>query len=127
MARQKTKPNVKSTAGSRSFDRDLRIGMQDDLQPNPRIALLDVIDDARVGLLDLSGGGDGMQPMTHFPNADAGVIWFISSIETDLVKSIGLGQDAQYVVISTDHDAHVSLRGKRHQVNDSARLDAHRP
>ena len=95
--------------------------MQDDLQTNPR----GVLDGVRVGMLGLSGGARGMPPMTHFPNADAGVIWLISSIETDLAKSTGLGQDAEYAVISTDHDAHVSLRGKLHQVNDSARLAAH--
>lgn len=50
--------------------------MQDDLQTNPRGAL----DGVRVGMLGLSGGGKGMQPVTHFPNADAGGIWFIASI-----------------------------------------------
>lgn len=100
------------------------MSIQDDLSTNPRGAVFAVLDGVRAGMLGLTAGGEGMQPMTHFPDAEAGVIWFISSTETDLVQSIGLGEDAQYVVISTDHDAHVSLRGKLYQVHDSAKLDA---
>jgi general stress protein 26 len=100
------------------------MSIQDTLSTNPREALFEVLDGVRAGMLGLSGGGDGLQPMTHFPDAETGVIWFISSTETDLVQSLGLGEDAQYVVISTDHDAHVSLRGKLHHVHDDAKLDA---
>jgi general stress protein 26 len=100
------------------------MSIQDTLSTSPRDALFEVLDGVRAGMLGLSGGGDGLQPMTHFLDAETGVIWFISSTETDLVQSLGLGEDAQYVVISTDHDAHVSLRGKLYHVQDDAKLDA---
>ena len=99
------------------------MSMQDDLSTNPKGVLFDVLDGVRSGMLGLAKGDAGMQPMTHFPDAKAGVIWFISSTETDLVTSLGMGQAAQYVVIADDHDAHVSLRGKLHLVHNSAKLN----
>jgi general stress protein 26 len=83
-----------------------------DVSIDPRGAVFDVLDEVKAGMLGLTGGGDGFQPMTHFLDGSAGVIWFISSAETDLVQSLGQGEDADYVVISQDHDVHISLRGK---------------
>jgi general stress protein 26 len=98
--------------------------LQDDLPANPKGVLFDVLDGVRTGMLGLAGGDGGLQPMTHFPDAKAGVIWFISSTETDLVSALGTGKAAQYVVIAKDHDAHISLRGTLHQVHNAAKLDA---
>ncbi|MGV8984716.1 MAG: pyridoxamine 5'-phosphate oxidase family protein [Cypionkella sp.] len=94
-----------------------------DVSIDPRGAVFDVLDEVRAGMLGLTGGGDGFQPMTHFLDGSAGVIWFISSTQTDLVQSLGHGEDADYVVISQDHDVHVSLRGKLQHLHDAAKLD----
>lgn len=94
-----------------------------DVSSNPRGALFDVLKETRAGMLGLRGGGDGMQPMTHFADAQSGVIWFVSSNDTDLVQSLGLGEDAEYVVISQDHDVHASLRGKLCQLHNDSKLD----
>jgi len=96
----------------------------DTLAQAPRAALFDMLGGVRAGMLGLSAAGDGSRPMTHFPDPLAGVIWFISSTETDLVQSLGMGEEAEYIVISEDHDIHSSLRGKLYQVHDDARLDA---
>jgi general stress protein 26 len=98
--------------------------IQDKLTADPRAALFDALDDVRAGMLGLRGGGDGCQPMTHFADAGAGLIWFISSTDTALVQSLGLGEDAEYVVISQGHDVHASLRGKLYHLHDDAKLDA---
>jgi general stress protein 26 len=100
------------------------MSIEDDVANNPRGAVFDVLGDVRAGMLGLTAGGEGFQPMTHFPDAAAGTIWFISSTDTDLVQSVGLGEDAQYVVISGDHDVHISLRGKLFQLHDDTKLDA---
>jgi general stress protein 26 len=100
------------------------MSIQDDVAADPRGALFDVLDAVRAGMLGLTGGGDGLQPMTHFPDAEAGLIWFISSTDTALVQSLGMGEDAEYVVISDAHDVHASLRGKLYQLHDDAKLDA---
>jgi general stress protein 26 len=109
--------------GSAPFE-EILMGIQDNVSADPRGAVFDVLDNVRAGMLGLSGGGEGFQPMTHFPDAESGLIWFISSTDTGLVQSLGMGEDAEYVVISEDHDVHVSLRGKLYQLHDDAKLDA---
>lgn len=99
------------------------MSIQDDVATDPRGALFDVLDGTRAGMLGLTASGAGFQPMTHFPDRDPGLIWFISSTDTELVQSLGMGEDAQYVVISDAHDVHASLRGKLYQLHDDAKLD----
>jgi len=95
----------------------------DKVLSDPRAALFGTLADVRAGMLGLTAGGDGSQPMTHFADEAAGLVWFISSTETDLVQSLGMGEEAEYVVISQDHDVHASLRGKLYHVHDDAKLD----
>ncbi len=99
------------------------MSIQDDVTADPRSATFEVLEGVRAGMLGLTGGGDGFQPMTHFADAEAGLIWFISSTETAIVESLGMGEDAEYVVISEDHDVHISLRGKLYHLHDDAKLD----
>jgi general stress protein 26 len=99
------------------------MSLQDNVATDPRGALFDVLDGVRAGMLGLTSGGDGFQPMTHFPDRDSGLIWFISSTDTALVQSLGMGEDADYVVVSQDHDLHASLRGKLYQLHNEAKLD----
>lgn len=94
----------------------------DQMRQDPRTALFAMLADVRTGMLGLTASGTGLQPMTHFPDSDAGVIWFISSTQSELVQSLGLGEDADYVVIAKDHDIHASLRGKLYQLHDEAQL-----
>ena len=99
------------------------MSLQDNVATDPRGAVFDALGGVRAGMLGLTAGGDGMQPMTHFPDEASGSIWFISSTDTALVQSLGMGEDADYVVISEDHDLHASIRGKLHQLHDDAKLD----
>jgi general stress protein 26 len=99
------------------------MSIQGDVSADPRGTVFEVLDGVRAGMLGLTTGGKGFQPMTHFPDADAGSIWFISSTGTALVGSLGKGEDAEYVVISRDHDAYVSLRGKLYQLHDDAKME----
>jgi general stress protein 26 len=96
---------------------------REDVLADPRGTVFQVLDGVHAGMLGLTAGGEGFQPMTHFSDVDAGLIWFISSTDTALVQSLGMGEDAEYVVISDDHDVHISLRGKLYQLHDAAKLD----
>lgn len=96
----------------------------DQLLRDPRKALFDLLDDVRAGMLGLTAAGQGLQPMTHFPDRAAGIIWFISSTDTDLVQGVDQGEDADYVATSRDQSAHASLRGKLYQVRNDEKLDA---
>ena len=97
--------------------------IQNDVASDPRGAVFDVLGSVRAGMLGLTAAGDGFQPMTHFPEPASGRIWFISSTDTALVQSLGMGEDADYIVISDDHDFHASLRGKLYHLQDDAKLD----
>jgi len=88
-----------------------------------RAALFDLLDDVRTGMLGLTGSGQGSQPMTHFPDRAAGLIWFISSSRTDLVQSLDHGEDVEYVVIARDQATHASIRGKLYQISDDGKLE----
>jgi general stress protein 26 len=99
------------------------MGIQDEVESDPRAAVFMALDDVRTGMLGLVGGGDGVRPMTHFAEELPGVIWFISSTETELVQSLGIGEDAEYVVVSKDHSVHISLRGKLYHLHNDAKLD----
>ena len=92
------------------------------LKKDPRATLFDAMDDVRAGMLGLTAGGDGMQPMTHFPDNDNAAIWFISSTDTQLVQGIDHGEDATYCVIGRNHDLHACIMGKLYHVQDMAKL-----
>jgi general stress protein 26 len=93
------------------------------LAEDPRATLFDIMEDVRAGMLGLTASGTGAQPMSHHPDEEAGVVWFIASSESDLVQGVGMGEDADYIVISKDHDVHASIRGKLFQISDEAKLD----
>jgi hypothetical protein len=82
-----------------------------DIQNDLGKALFAMPEDVRAGMLGLMASGTGLQPMTHVPEAEAGVIGFISSMQSALVQAVGLGEDADDVVVSRDHDMHASLHG----------------
>ena len=96
---------------------------RDKVAQDPHAAFFDTLKDVRAGMLGLTAAGDGFQPMTHFPDAEAGLIWLVSSSDTDLVQSLGLGEDATYVVVGKDHGTHAWVSGKLYHVQDEAKLD----
>lgn len=94
-----------------------------DLEKDPRATLFETFDDVRAGMLGLVSSGSLMQPMTHFADAKEGVIWFITSRETDLSKEIGQGASAQYSLVGKKHDLHAALAGRITPSDDQAKLD----
>jgi len=74
-------------------------------------------------MLRIEGSDQHPQPMSHFADRDAGVIWFITSSQTDLAQAIGNGVDAGMTFISKSQDYHASLKGRLEIVEDDAKLD----
>ena len=94
------------------------------VKEDPRAAITAVLGDVRTAMLGLREPDHAMQPMTLYPDKDGHAIWFLSSTQTDLVKALdGQGKLAELVVISKDHDAHVSLRGRLSHLHDDAKVD----
>jgi general stress protein 26 len=99
------------------------MALQDGVTTDPHGALLNVPNGVQAGMLGLTAGGERFQPMTHSAERPSGSISFISSTADALVQSLGMGEDADYVVSSEDHDLHASLRGKLYQLHGDSKLD----
>jgi general stress protein 26 len=81
------------------------------------------LEKGRVSMLWVRNSPQHPQPMTHFPDREAGVLWFISSSETDLVAETGAGADAALTFVSDGQDYHASFEGRLEVVRDDAKLD----
>jgi general stress protein 26 len=99
------------------------MSMRDKLRENPRAALFAAFGQVRAGMLGVEGTGQHMQPMTHFPDADTGEIWFITSLNSDLVRAVGLGAQAQYCIMTPEQDFHACMSGPLEQIYAEDKLD----
>lgn len=100
------------------------MSLRTELRKEPRQTLFDVLDEVRAGMLGVVGTDQHMQPMTHFPDADGAELWFVTSVNTDLVRAIGQGARAHYCVIGKDQDFHACLSGTIVQSQDRAKLES---
>ncbi|MGZ8407520.1 MAG: pyridoxamine 5'-phosphate oxidase family protein [Caulobacteraceae bacterium] len=60
--------------------------------------LWDEIEGGGAGMLGVVGSGDHFQPMTPYLNREAGRIWFFVKKDADLVRTVGEGRDAMFIV-----------------------------
>lgn len=81
------------------------------------------MDDISTCMLWVTGSGQHPQPMTIFPDTKTGVVWFISSKDTDLVQAVGEGAEAACTVQSASDDFHASLIGSIEQTQNDQKLD----
>ena len=89
-----------------------------------RAQLWERMEQGRVSMLWVEGSGQHPQPMTHYPDATDGAIFFITSSETDLAKAVGDGATARMTFQPPEGDYQASLRGDLKIVNDEDRLNA---
>lgn len=90
---------------------------------HPREALIDGLKKVRAGMLGVEGSGQHMQPMTHYPDWDRNAIWFLTSKDTDLVRSLRPGSTAHFCVTDQDHGFDACLRGSLTETMDRQKLD----
>ncbi len=95
----------------------------DKTRSDPAGQLLDELDDVRAGMLGIEGTSQHMQPMTHFVDRREGCLYFITSRETDLAKSIVHSATAHYCLVSNDHDYHACMSGEISIINDREKLE----
>lgn len=81
------------------------------------------LDENSTCMLWVTGSGQHPQPMTIFPDNKSGVIWFISSSESDLVQVVGDGAETACTVQSKAGDYHASLIGKIEIADNKEKLD----
>lgn len=81
------------------------------------------LDAARVGMLSVRGSDQHPQPMTLFAEQEAGVVWFITSADTDLSVAVGSGAEGQLTIVAKSQDYHASLQGQLEFSRDEKKLD----
>ncbi|AJE45545.1 pyridoxamine 5'-phosphate oxidase family protein [Celeribacter indicus] len=93
------------------------------VEKDPREALIKEMKDLRAGMLGVEGTHQHMQPMTHYPDWDRNEIWFLTSKDTDLVRSLSPGAKAHFCVMSADQDFDACLRGTLTETRDPGKLE----
>ncbi len=99
------------------------MSLRQNLRDDPKATLFAAMGNTRTGMLGVEGSGQHLQPMTHYPDAEKGEIWFLSSRQTDLVRAIGQGARAHFVFTNEDHDLHACMAGAIVQLYDDAKID----
>lgn len=91
---------------------------------DPQALFWEELDDVTAGMLGVETAQHaGLQPMSHHADPQHGRLWFVSRRDADIVKAIGAGAPARYVVIGEDHDFHASVVGSIRERRDEAVLD----
>lgn len=79
----------------------------------------------RVSMVKTVGTGRHPQPMTHFVDADEGILWFITSSETDLARAVDrlVVATGELTFMACAQDYQASVLGHLEIVFDEAKLD----
>lgn len=85
--------------------------------------LFDQLGQVKAGMLGVEGSGQHLQPMTPHVERDTGIIWFLTSRDTDLVKATGMGATAHFTFIGKDHDYYACMSGALSQEEDEDKID----
>ncbi|MFC3613957.1 pyridoxamine 5'-phosphate oxidase family protein [Lutimaribacter marinistellae] len=93
------------------------------VQDDAHKAFFDILEKERTGMLAVTDSGQHYQPMTHFCDRDTGILWFITSVDTDLVRAVGTGSQAMYTLVSGSKDFFTCMEGTLQQSQDRAKLD----
>jgi general stress protein 26 len=89
----------------------------------PEQQLWERLAQVRAGMLGVTGDDGHMQPMSHFADRQLKTLYFVISRDAGLVRDIGQGATAEYVIVGDGQDYHASLRGPIRQSQDQARLE----
>ena len=95
----------------------------DETEQAPETQLWERLQQVRAGMLGVAGDEGHMQPMTHFADQDLKTLYFVIARDATLVRDIGLGGTAEYVIVGKEQDYHASLRGPIRQSEDRAKLE----
>jgi general stress protein 26 len=99
------------------------MSVQTDVEAQSKRALFQVLGEVRAGMLGVKESEQSMQPMTHFVEESQEAIWFVTSLQSDLVRAVGMGGQAEYCVIGEDHRFHASIVGAIEQSQDRPQLE----
>lgn len=83
----------------------------------------DRLEDINSGMLGLTEDVR-LVPMSHYPEPEANILWFITAKDTDLARSVaGGGKPALHVVSDAAEGLYARIDGTLSLSNDGAKLD----
>lgn len=85
---------------------------------DPEQLFWETVDGTRVGFLKTRHSVQLAQPMTLFPDRAMKRIYVFTSLESDLVRSVGSGADGDLQLVTGDRDVFLSAAGALTQRND---------
>lgn len=93
------------------------------LRADARSTLFEKLEAQRIGMLGVVDSEQHMQPMIHYTDPDTAEIWFVTSSDTDLVRTVGIGARAHYCLTTPEGDFYACLSGTLEQSENRKKLD----
>ena len=75
------------------------------------------------GMLKVQGADLHSQPMAPYAEEEAGVIWFLTNDDNELMQAVGAGADGHFTVTGKDHDYWACVTGRLSMSRDAAKID----
>jgi general stress protein 26 len=85
--------------------------------------LFDQLEAVKAGMLMVEGSAHHSQPMHPYIDREQGLIWFLTSDDTELVSDVGGGGKAHYTLIGKKDDYYACMRGRIERVHDEQKID----
>jgi general stress protein 26 len=86
-------------------------------------AFWDQLDDGSTVMLGLDAADQHTQPMTAFPEREAGLIWFFTRDDTDIARETATDIEARLILMSKDRKVFADVRGMLMLAHDKDRID----
>ena len=97
--------------------------MADTHPDDPRAQFFDQMERVNAGMLKVSNAALHSQPMSPYPEPEAGVIWFLTNDDNELMEAVGEGADGHFTVTGKDHDYWACVMGRLTMSRDRAKID----
>lgn len=97
--------------------------MADTSPDDARAQFFEQLGRVHAGMLRVKGSDLPAQPMSPYPDADAGIVWFLTNDDSDLMREVGAGAEGHFTVTGKDHDYWAAVMGRMTLSRDSAKID----
>ncbi len=95
----------------------------DQTRDDPHKQFWEQIESVTAGMLGVENSRQHAQPMAPHIDRETGRIWFFTKKTTDLVRDVGQGARAQFIIVGRDHDYHACASGTLTQNKDEAKIE----
>ena len=97
--------------------------MADTHPDDARAQFFEQMERVNAGMLKVSDADLHSQPMSPYPEAEAGVIWFLTNDDNELMRAVGAGADGHFTVTGKGHDYWACVMGRLTMSRDEGKID----